>query len=118
MISEGLEEMFEGDSADMCAVKFPLVTMGGRAEDLTCADPGARTPIGAIMFLALRSAWTTSSDDSLKLMPKQPLEDCKPEQSWNNKPHNIGATHGSLDIRQLIYKTNTTDWSCQKMACL
>ena len=47
MTSEGLGEMFEGDSADMCAVKFPLVSMGGRAEGLACADPGARTPIGA-----------------------------------------------------------------------
>ena len=39
--------MFTGDSAYMCARKFPLVSMGGRAEGLTCADPGARTPIGA-----------------------------------------------------------------------
>ena len=31
----------------MCAEKFPLVSMGGRVEGLTCADPGARTPIGA-----------------------------------------------------------------------
>ena len=27
--------------------KFPLISMGGRAEGLACADPGARTPIGA-----------------------------------------------------------------------
>ena len=47
MTSEGLGEMFEGDSADMCAGKFPLVSMGGQAEGLACADPGARTPIGA-----------------------------------------------------------------------
>ena len=47
MTSEGLGEMFEGDSADMCAEKFPLVSMGGRAEGLACTDPGARTPIGA-----------------------------------------------------------------------
>ena len=47
MTSEGLGEMFEGDSADMCAGKFPLASMGGRAEGLACADPGARTPIGA-----------------------------------------------------------------------
>ena len=47
MTSEGLGEMFEGDSADMCAVKFPLVSMGALAEGLMCADPGARTPIGA-----------------------------------------------------------------------
>jgi hypothetical protein len=39
--------MFEGDSADMCAGKFLLVSMGGRAEGLACADPGARTPISA-----------------------------------------------------------------------
>jgi hypothetical protein len=38
--------MFEGDSADTCARKFPLVLMGDQAEGLTCADPGARTPIG------------------------------------------------------------------------
>ena len=47
MTSEGLGEMFEGDSADMCAVKFPLVLMGGRAEALACSDPKVRTPIGA-----------------------------------------------------------------------
>ena len=47
MTSEGLGEMFEGDSADTCAGKFPLVSKGGRVEGLACADPGARTPIGA-----------------------------------------------------------------------
>ena len=45
MTSEGLGEMFEGDSADTSAGKFPLMSMGGRAEGLTCASPGARTPI-------------------------------------------------------------------------
>jgi hypothetical protein len=45
MTFEGMGEMFEGDSADTCE-KFPLVSMGGRAEGLACADPGARTPIG------------------------------------------------------------------------
>ena len=30
----------------MCAEKFLLVSIGGRAECLACADPGARTPIG------------------------------------------------------------------------
>ena len=47
MTSERLGEMFEGDSADMCARKSPLVSMGGRAKGLACADPGAGTPIGA-----------------------------------------------------------------------
>jgi hypothetical protein len=37
MTSEGLGEMFKGDSADTCAGKFPLVSMGGRAEGLACA---------------------------------------------------------------------------------
>ena len=39
--------MFEGDSADTFAGKYPLVSMGGWAEGLACADPGARAPIGA-----------------------------------------------------------------------
>ena len=47
MTSEGLGEMFEGDSADMVAGKFPLVSMGGRAEGPACADPGVRTSSGA-----------------------------------------------------------------------
>ena len=47
MTSEGLGEMFEGDSADTGGGKFPLVSMGGRAEGFACADPRARTPIGA-----------------------------------------------------------------------
>ena len=51
MTSEGLGEMFEGDSADMCASKFPLVLMGGRADGLACSVPGARTPIGASVIL-------------------------------------------------------------------
>ena len=46
MTSEGLGEMFEGDSADTCAGNFLLMSMGGRAEGLACADPGARIPIG------------------------------------------------------------------------
>ena len=45
MTSEGSGEMFEGDSADTCAGKLPLKLMGGRAEGLACAEPGARTPI-------------------------------------------------------------------------
>ena len=47
MTSEGLREMFEGDYADMCAGKVLFMSMEGRAEGLACADPGAKTPIGA-----------------------------------------------------------------------
>ena len=43
---DGLWEILEVDSAEMCAGKFPLTLMGGRAEGLACADLGARTPIG------------------------------------------------------------------------
>ena len=43
MTSEGLGEVFKGDSADMCAGKFLLVSMGGRADCQACAD-GERGP--------------------------------------------------------------------------
>ena len=46
MTSEGLGEMFKGNSADTCGRQFSLMSMGGRAEGLACANPGARTPIG------------------------------------------------------------------------
>ena len=55
MTSEGLGEMFEGDSAYTGAGKFPLVSMGGRAEGLACTDPGARTPIGTSGNFTLRT---------------------------------------------------------------
>ena len=43
MTSEGLGEIFESDSADTGAEKFPLVSMGGRAEGLARSeDPHRR----------------------------------------------------------------------------
>ena len=57
MTTEGLGEMFEGDSADTCAGKFPLLSMVGRAEGLACADPGARTPIGAGGIFCPSAEW-------------------------------------------------------------
>ena len=45
MTSKWLGEMFEGDSTDMCAGKFLLVLIGGRAEGLACTNMGAKTPI-------------------------------------------------------------------------
>ena len=70
MTSEGLGEMFEGDSADPCAGKFPLMSMGGRAEVLACADPGVRTQIGAsgnfifsfTLYLHLQVAWKENEE--------------------------------------------------------
>ena len=46
MTSEGLGEVFKGDSADMCAGKFPLVSMGGRVNGQAWAD-GERGPPSA-----------------------------------------------------------------------
>ena len=45
--------MLEGDFADMCANFSPLTSMGGRAEGLVSADPGARTPIGASRIIVI-----------------------------------------------------------------
>ena len=71
MTSEGLGEMFEGDSADMCAGKFSLTSMGGRAEGLACADQGARTPIGVSgnftpCCLIIRTAVTSRHEETCK----------------------------------------------------
>ena len=41
MNSEGLGEMFDGDSAEACGGKRLLMSVG-----LACADMGVRTPIG------------------------------------------------------------------------
>ena len=45
MTSEGLGEMFEGDSADTCAVKFPLTSMGAERR-VSRAQTGSEDPIG------------------------------------------------------------------------
>jgi hypothetical protein len=57
MTPEGLGEIFEGDSADICAGKFLLVSIGGRAENLACTDPEARTPIGASGIFLIKYTW-------------------------------------------------------------
>ena len=58
MTLEGLGEVFKGDSADMCTGKFPLVSMGGRANGQACADsergpPSARAEIVKQLSLML-----------------------------------------------------------------
>ena len=42
--------------SDMCTEKFLLISMGGQAEGLRCADLGARTPIGVSGNWSERSA--------------------------------------------------------------
>ena len=44
MTSEGLGEMIEGDSADTCAGKFQLVSMGGLAPGSRMRRPGSEDP--------------------------------------------------------------------------
>ena len=58
MTSEGLGEMFEGDSADTCTGKFPLTSMGGGADRQACADgeqgpPSAQAEIFIGTFLVM-----------------------------------------------------------------
>jgi hypothetical protein len=48
MTSEGLWKIFKGDSADMCAGKFTLVSMGA-GQRISCAQGWEQRPsIGAI----------------------------------------------------------------------
>jgi len=57
MTSEGLGEMFECDSADMYAGKFPLAPMGVLAPGSGHARPSAQPPIDTIgNFSAHKSA--------------------------------------------------------------
>jgi hypothetical protein len=56
MTSEGLGEVFKGDSADTCTGKFPLVSMGGRANGQACAD-GERGPPSARAEFFLPSSY-------------------------------------------------------------
>ena len=58
--------MFKGDSADTCAGKFPLVSMGGRADPSSMRGRGTRTPIGEsgnfilliiLVYAVLKGAW-------------------------------------------------------------
>ena len=54
MTSEGLGEMFEGGSADMCAGQFPLVSMGGRAQTHEQGPPLALAEIFIFHCIGLK----------------------------------------------------------------
>jgi hypothetical protein len=51
MTSERLGEMFKGDSADTCTRKFPLVSMGGRANGQGRTDGERGPPLARAEFL-------------------------------------------------------------------
>ena len=82
MTSEGLGEIFEVDSADTCAGKFPLILMGGRAEGLACADQGARTPISVSEFFS--STWSFFTNITYLITQKQKTDE-KTEVKTGNK---------------------------------
>ena len=73
MTFEGLGEMIEGYSADTGAGKFPLVSLGGRAEGLACTDPGAKTTIGASGFFFFKSP---DCDEKLIILTKPRKTKC------------------------------------------
>ena len=50
MTSEWFGEIFKGDSADTCGGKFPLVSMGGRAEGLRSQTQERQTPSALAEF--------------------------------------------------------------------
>ena len=98
MTSEGLGEMFEGDSADMCARKLPLVLMGGRAEGLACANPGARTPICASgNLLVLPDFVTCQNHISLTIISQWGTISKWGTQAFGYFCHFISHGHGVLD---------------------
>jgi hypothetical protein len=52
MVHKSLFTKGKVGSADTCGGKFTLMLMGGQAEGLGCANPGARIPIGVSNFLS------------------------------------------------------------------
>ena len=60
MTSEGLGEMFEGDSADTCAGKFPLMSMGAerrvsRAQTRERGPPSARAEFSIVFVNQIKA---------------------------------------------------------------
>ena len=71
MTSEGLGEMFEGDSADTCAGKFPLVSMGGRADRQACADGERGPPSAQAEFFSFSLSFLSLSLQLIANSPKR-----------------------------------------------
>ena len=57
MTSKGLGEMFEGDSADMCAGKFPLVSMGGGERRVSRVQSREQGPPSALAKIVVFAAF-------------------------------------------------------------
>ena len=82
--------MFEGDSADTCTGKFPLMLMLGWAEGPAYADPGVKTPLGVSENSQVFQMWGNA-------MPVQygtEARDLCQEGAWQphvNDPRELGA---------------------------
>ena len=100
MTSEGLGKMFEAEFADTCAEKFPLVSMGGRVEGLACADPEARTPIGASGNYNLLSKLRTQCD--LQMLS----DECYIKYTTGHKNNDGGRSHLSIYLHSSLNITN------------
>jgi hypothetical protein len=66
--------VFKGDSADMCGGKFPLVSMGGRANGQACADgeqgpPSARAEILLTYLLNYLYSFIAGSSSNSGMSP-------------------------------------------------
>jgi hypothetical protein len=61
--------VFEGDSADTWEGKFPLVSMGGRANGQACAD-GERGPSRAVLITSLTQQPACFRQNNLNQDPK------------------------------------------------
>ena len=115
MTSEGLGEIFEGDSADTCAGKFPLTLMGGRAEGLACADPGARTPLWHERnYTCFSSCWSSTHPawpaTARRTGPASWRRARARAGSWGCR----GLSHSEENICRTQMSTELLSWSRQR----
>ena len=64
--SEGLGEMFEGDFADRCVKKFPIILMGDEQHRQACTDREQRPPLARTEFLTLEYKIGGKTQDDLQ----------------------------------------------------
>ena len=94
----GLGVMLEGDSADTCPGKFPLMLMGGRAEGLACTNPEVRTPIGVNgIFLNCFFWLPQASFISQKLNDCWKLKICIINLEWGSAQHRLCSYYICLE---------------------
>ena len=91
MTSEGLGEVFKGDFADTCAGKFPLVSMGGRANAQACADGERGPPSARVEFIITRHAQFSSPINVMNIygMQEGRNTNVEIEDRWNVILENI-----------------------------